>query len=397
MFESLRAVPADPILNLSVLYRQDTNPNKVDLGVGVYKDETGHTAIMEAVSRAEERLLTEEDTKAYVGMAGSKRFCDLLAQLTLGADHNVLADNRVAVAQTPGGSGALRVLGEFINVAKPGATVWVGNPTWANHIPVMTSSGLTVKQYPYYDPETRGVDFDAMMAALEADAQAGDVVLLHGCCHNPSGADLSLEQWQATADLIKAKGLLPYVDIAYQGLGEGMEEDAAGLRLMANTVPEMVIASSCSKNFGLYRERTGTAMIIAATAEQANLAQSQMNSVIRSNYSMPPSHGAMVVETILSDPKLKQMWRDELKTMRKRIKDLRSQLVDAIKAEGVEQDFSFIERQNGMFSFLGVNAKQVDKLVNEHSVYLVGSSRINLAGLNQHNIAYVAKSIAAVL
>ena len=397
MFESLRAVPADPILNLSVLYRQDTSPNKVDLGVGVYKDETGHTAIMEAVSRAEERLLTEEDTKTYVGMAGSKRFCDLLAQMTLGADHNVLADNRVAVAQTPGGSGALRVLGEFINVAKPGATIWVGNPTWANHIPVMTSAGLTVKQYPYYNPETRGVDFDAMMAALEADTHAGDVVLLHGCCHNPSGADLNLEQWQAMADLIKTKGLLPYVDIAYQGLGEGIDEDAAGLRLMANTVPEMVIASSCSKNFGLYRERTGTAIIIAATAEQANLAQSQMNSVIRSNYSMPPSHGAMVVETILSDPKLKQMWRDELKTMRKRIKDLRSQLVDAIKAEGVEQDFSFIERQNGMFSFLGVNAKQVDKLVNEHSVYLVGSSRINLAGLNQHNIAYVAKSIAAVL
>jgi aspartate aminotransferase len=397
MFESLRAVPADPILNLSVLYRQDTSPNKVDLGVGVYKDETGHTAIMEAVSRAEERLLKEEDTKTYVGMAGSKRFCDLLAQMTLGADHNVLADNRVAIAQTPGGSGALRVLGEFINVAKPGATIWVGNPTWANHIPVMTSAGLTVKQYPYYNPETRGVDFDAMMAALEADTHAGDVVLLHGCCHNPSGADLNLEQWQAMADLIKAKGLLPYVDIAYQGLGEGIDEDAAGLRLMANTVPEMVIASSCSKNFGLYRERTGTAIIIAATTEQANLAQSQMNSVIRSNYSMPPSHGAMVVETILSDPKLKQMWRDELKTMRKRIKDLRSQLVDAIKAEGVEQDFSFIERQNGMFSFLGVNAKQVDKLVNEHSVYLVGSSRINLAGLNQHNIAYVAKSIAAVL
>jgi aspartate aminotransferase len=254
-----------------------------------------------------------------------------------------------------------------------------------------------VKQYPYYNPATRGVDFAAMMAVLEADTRVGDVVLLHGCCHNPSGADLNLEQWQTTADLIKAKGLLPYVDIAYQGLGEGMDEDAAGLRLMANTVPEMVIASSCSKNFGLYRERTGTAMIIAATAEQANLAQSQMNSVIRSNYSMPPSHGAMVVETILADPKLKQMWRDELKTMRKRIKDLRSQLVDAIKAEGVEQDFSFIKRQNGMFSFLGVNAEQVDKLVNQHSVYLVGSSRINLAGLNQHNIAYVAKSIAAVL
>jgi aspartate aminotransferase len=397
MFESLRAVPADPILHLSVLYRQDTNPKKVDLGVGVYKDETGHTAIMEAVSRAEERLLVEEDTKAYIGMAGSKRFCDLLAQVTLGADHKVLAGKRVAVAQTPGGSGALRVLAEFINVAKPGATVWVGNPTWANHIPVMQSAGLTIKQYPYYNSRTRTVDFEAMLASLETDTKAGDVVLLHGCCHNPSGADLNLEQWQATADLIKAKGLLPYVDIAYQGLGEGMDEDAAGLRLMANSVPEMVIASSCSKNFGLYRERTGTAIIITSTSINASLAQSQMNSLIRANYSMPPSHGALVVETILADPKLKQMWRDELKIMRKRITDLRSQLVDAIKAEGVEQDFSFIERQRGMFSFLGVNAEQVDKLVNEHSVYLVGSSRINLAGLNQHNIAYVAKSIAAVL
>ena len=397
MFESLRAVPADPILNLSILYRQDTNPNKVDLGVGVYKDEAGHTAIMEAVSRAQELILVEEDTKAYVGMAGSKRYCDLLVQTTLGVDHTVLTNNRFAVAQTPGGSGALRVLAEFINVAKPGATVWAGNPTWANHSPIMQSAGLEIKQYPYYDKDTKAVDFDGMLATLKAETKAGDVVLLHACCHNPSGADLSLEQWQATADVIKAKGLLPYVDIAYQGLGEGMDEDAAGLRLMANTVPEMVIASSCSKNFGLYRERTGTAIIISTTEAQAHLAQSQMNGLIRANYSMPPSHGALVVETILADPKLKQMWRDELKTMRKRIKHLRSQLVDAIKAEGVEQDFSFIERQHGMFSFLGINAAQVDRLVNEHSVYLVGSSRINLAGLNQRNIAYVAKAIAAVL
>ena len=397
MFESLRAVPADPILNLSILYRQDTNPNKVDLGVGVYKDEAGHTAIMEAVSRAQELILVEEDTKAYVGMAGSKRYCDLLAQATLGAYHTVLTNNRFAVAQTPGGSGALRVLAEFINVAKPGATVWAGNPTWANHSPIMQSAGLEIKQYPYYDKDTKVVDFDGMLATLKAETKTGDVVLLHACCHNPSGADLSLEQWQATAGLIKVKGLLPYVDIAYQGLGEGMDEDAAGLRLMANTVPEMVIASSCSKNFGLYRERTGTAIIISATEAQAHLAQSQMNGLIRANYSMPPSHGALVVETILADPKLKQMWCDELKTMRKRIKHLRSQLVDAIKAEGVEQDFSFIERQHGMFSFLGINAAQVDQLVNEHSVYLVGSSRINLAGLNQRNIAYVAKAIAAIL
>jgi len=397
MFESLRAVPADPILHLSVLYKQDTNPNKVDLGVGVYKDETGHTAIMEAVSRAEERLLTLEDTKAYVGMAGSKRYCELMAQVTLGVDSEIISNQRFAMAQTPGGSGALRVVAELMNVVKPGATVWVGNPTWANHIPVMKSAGLEVKQYPYYDANTKSVDFDAMIASLKADTQAGDIVLLHGCCHNPSGADLNLEQWQVTADVLKAQGVMPFVDIAYQGLGDGMEEDAQGLRIMAATVPEMIIASSCSKNFGLYRERTGTAIIITKDEDQAYIAQSQLNSVIRANYSMPPSHGAMVVEVILADPKLKQMWRDELKTMRKRIADLRGQLVDAIKAEGVEQDFSFIQRQKGMFSFLGVNPQQVDKLVNEHSVYLVGSSRINIAGLNQHNIAYVAKAIAAVL
>jgi aspartate aminotransferase len=397
MFESLRAVPADPILNLSVLYRQDTNPNKVDLGVGVYKDEAGHTAIMEAVSRAQEQILVEEDTKSYVGMAGSKRFCDLLSQITLGANHQVLTEQRVAIAQTPGGTGALRVLADFINVAKANATVWLGDPTWANHFPIMQSAGLEIKQFPYYNRATKSLDFDGMLSTLQTQTKVGDVILLHGCCHNPSGADLSLDQWQTLADLIQSKGLVPYVDIAYQGLGEGMDEDAAGLRLMADSVPEMVIASSCSKNFGVYRERTGTAIIISATAEQAKIAQSRMNSVIRANYSMPPSHGALAVETILADPKLKQIWRDELKTMRKRIKDLRSQLVDAIKAEGVEQDFSFIERQKGMFSFLGISAEQVDQLVNEHSVYLVGSSRINIAGLNQRNIAYVAKAIAAVL
>jgi aspartate aminotransferase len=332
MFESLRAVPADPILNLSVLYRQDTNPNKVDLGVGVYKDEAGHTAIMEAVSRAQEQILVEEDTKSYVGMAGSKRFCDLLSQITLGANHQVLTDQRVAIAQTPGGTGALRVLADFINVAKPNATVWLGDPTWANHFPIMQSAGLEIKPFPYYNRATKTLDFDGMLATLQTQTKVGDVILLHGCCHNPSGADLSLDQWQTLAELIQSKGLVPYVDIAYQGLGEGMDEDAAGLRLMADSVPEMVIASSCSKNFGVYRERTGTAIIISSTAEHAKIAQSQMNSVIRANYSMPPSHGALVVETILADPKLKQMWRDELKTMRKRIKDLRSQLVDAIKA-----------------------------------------------------------------
>ena len=396
MFESLKPVAIDPILGLMIAFKADTRPVKIDLGVGVYQDDHGRTPVMEAVKIAQARLMELETTKSYQGMAGDPDYNQRMLGLLFGEQHSIMSSGRVKSIQAPGGSGALRVGAEVIRRARPESKLWIGVPTWPNHIPLLGGAGFEIIVYPYYDMGSRQINSQAMMDALRS-VPAGDMVLLHGCCHNPSGADLTIEQWQATADLIKAKGLLPYVDIAYQGLGEGMDEDAAGLRLMANTVPEMVIASSCSKNFGLYRERTGTAMIIASTSEHASLAQSQMHSVIRANYSMPPSHGALVVETILADPKLKQMWRDELKTMRKRIKDLRSQLVDAIKAEGVEQDFSFIERQRGMFSFLGVNAEQVDKLVNEHSVYLVGSSRINLAGLNQHNIAYVAKSIAAVL
>ena len=397
MFESLQSVPADPILKLAAMHRDDTNPNKVDLGLGVYKDEQGHTPIMRAVAAAEKRLLDMEDTKTYVGMAGWARYNQLIADVVLGENSAQTAAGRLAIAQTPGGTGALRVLCDFINQAKAGAKVWVGKPTWANHHAIIASAGLTLDEFPYFDAATHSVDFDAMMTKLNADAQAGDVVLLHGCCHNPSGADLNLEQWQAFADLAQAKGLIPYIDIAYQGMGDGMEEDAAGLRIVASQVQEMIVASSCSKNFGLYRERTGTAIVIAKDADTAAVAQGQMNGVIRGNYSMPPSHGALVVQTILDDAELKADWLAELAEIRERIARLRGELVVALKEAGVEQDFSFIQRQKGMFSFLGVNKDQVDRLVNDHSVYLVGSSRINVAGLNNSTMANFAKAVAAVL
>ena len=397
MFESLQSVPADPILKLAAMHRDDTNPNKVDLGLGVYKDEQGHTPIMRAVAAAEKRLLDMEDTKTYVGMAGWARYNQLIADVVLGENNAQAAAGRLAVAQTPGGTGALRVLCDFINQAKAGAKVWVGKPTWANHHAIIASAGLTMGEFPYFDAATHSVDFDAMMAKLSTEAVAGDIVLLHGCCHNPSGADLNLDQWQAFADLAQEKGLIPYIDIAYQGMGDGMEEDAAGLRIVANQAQEMIIASSCSKNFGLYRERTGTAIVIAKDADTAAVAQGQMNGVIRGNYSMPPSHGALVVQTILDDAELKADWLAELAEIRERIARLRGELVIALKEAGVEQDFSFIERQKGMFSFLGVNKDQVDSLVNDHSVYLVGSSRINVAGLNNATMTNFAKAVAAVL
>ena len=397
MFESLQSVPADPILKLAAMHRDDTNPNKVDLGLGVYKDEQGHTPIMRAVAAAEKRLLDMEDTKTYVGMAGWARYNQLIADVVLGENSAQATAGRLAIAQTPGGTGALRVLCDFINQAKAGAKVWVGNPTWANHHAIIASAGLTTDEFPYFDAATHSVDFDAMMAKLNADAQAGDVVLLHGCCHNPSGADLNLAQWQAFADLAQEKALIPYIDIAYQGMGDGMEEDAAGLRIVASQVPEMIIASSCSKNFGLYRERTGTAIVVAKDADTAAVAQGHMNGVIRGNYSMPPSPGALVVQTILDDAELKADWLAELAEIRERIARLRGELVVALKEAGVEQDFSFIQRQKGMFSFLGVNKDQVDSLVNDHSVYLVGSSRINVAGLNNSTMTNFAKAVAAVL
>ncbi|WP_439133476.1 aromatic amino acid transaminase [Pseudomaricurvus sp.] len=391
MFERFEPLPTDPILGLSLAYKQDNNPQKVDLGVGVYKDEAGNTPVLASVTAAQRRCHEQETTKAYEGPAGNDVFNGTIAQLIFGADSAQL--ERVQTLQTPGGCGALRVAAELINKSKPGATIWVSRPTWANHIPLLSSAGLKIKEYPYYDPATQSIDRDGMMACL-AEVPAGDLVLLHGCCHNPCGTDLTLDDWQQIADLANRHGFTPFVDLAYQGFGDGLEDDAQGLRLLAGSVPELVVASSCSKNFGLYRERVGALSVMGNTSVAAANTFGQMQSIARGIYSMPPSHGAALVATILTDSALRQQWEGEVAEMRVRIKQLRQDLSAALAPYG---DFSFIPQQRGMFSFLGLSETQVERLKTEFSVYMVGSSRINLAGINQQNLPYLAESVGKVL
>lgn len=391
MFERLDALPSDPILGLSLAYQNDSNPLKVDLGVGVYKDEAGHTPVLGSVIAAQALCHERETTKAYQGPAGNPIFNQQLQELIFGAD-NAQAD-RLQTLQTPGGCGALRLAAELIVRSQPKATIWVSNPTWANHIPLLASAGLTIKEYPYYDPATQSVDTEAMMTCLQ-QVPAGDLVLLHGCCHNPCGTDLSQQDWQAIAALANKNGFIPFVDLAYQGFGDGLVEDVQGLRTLAAAVPEMLVASSCSKNFGLYRERVGALSVMASDSTSAANAFSHIQSVARGIYSMPPSHGASLVELILTQAPLRQQWEGEVTQMRERIKSLRGGLAGALSSYG---DFSFIARQCGMFSFLGLSPAQVERLKNEFSVYMVGSSRINLAGINQTNLAYLADSIGKVL
>jgi aspartate aminotransferase len=396
MFEHLSSLPPDPILGLLASYRADDNPNKIDLGVGVYKDEAGHTAVLQAVKEAETRLLRSEETKAYIGPAGTPGFNSTMQELILGAEHPALIANRVRSAQTPGGCGALRVLAEFVNRAKPGATVWVSDPTWANHVPLLGNAGLQIKSYPYYDRATSSLQFDAMVETLK-NVGEGDLVLFHACCHNPCGADLSREQWQVLVEMAQKQGFTPFIDMAYQGFGDSLDDDAWGLRLMAKSVPELLVAASCSKNFGLYRERVGLAMVVHNDTATADKGQSQLLNVVRGNYSMPPSHGAAIVESILSDAGLKANWEAELTEMRERINGLRSGLVDNLAAAGAAGDFSFIQRQKGMFSFLGITPEQVQRLQDEYSIYMVDSSRISIAGLSQSNMEYFCKAVASVL
>lgn len=396
MFNSLQPVAPDALLKLIVQFNQDQNPTKVDLGVGVYKDEQGNTPIMQAVSAAEQIILDTQESKSYIGPAGSALYCELSAALIFGANHAVIKDKRLSIAQTPGGCGALRMAAEFINVCSANATVWVSTPTWVNHIPLLSEAGLQLKEYPYYDNDTKSVDFENMLATLET-AKEGDLVLLHGCCHNPSGADLNPQQWQQIVELVQRKHLVPFIDIAYQGLGDGLEQDAYGLRLMADNVPEMIVASSCSKNFGLYRERTGTIIVISENATQAAISGSQLFSTIRGHYSMPPAHGAAIVETILSDSTLTTQWDNELTQMRERLANNRAALAEHIAKAGAGSDFSFITAEKGMFSFLSISPKQVDRLRDEYSIYMAGSSRINIAGIARHNVEYVANAIVSVL
>lgn len=396
MFQSLQALPADPILGLMASYRADNNPKKIDLGIGVYKDENGDTPVMTAVKKAEDRILQSQLSKSYVGPTGSAEYNALVAELLLGKTLNDSLGKRRITVQSPGGCGGLRLAAEFIKSASPDATVWVSSPTWANHIPLLGSAGLKIEEYPYYDYDSHSVKFDEMLACL-SKIGSGDVVLLHGCCHNPCGADLNQEQWQQIRDVALKQGFTVFIDLAYQGLGDGLEEDVYGTRLMAESLPELIIVSSCSKNFGLYRERTGAMTLISENEASATIATTQIAAAARAMYSMPPDHGAAIVQLILADDALRTEWDAELTQMRDRINSLRAQFVKQIQSIGIERDFSFIEREKGMFSFLGVNVDQVQSLVNDYSVYLVNSSRINVAGINDNNIEYLAESLAKVI
>ncbi|MGB2375226.1 MAG: aromatic amino acid transaminase [Porticoccaceae bacterium] len=396
MFERLKPVGMDPILALMAAFRADDRTNKIDLGIGVYQDDRGRTPVMASVKEAEAQLMALETTKAYQGIAGDPDYNQRILQLLFGADHSILDSGRIKTIQAPGGSGALRVGAEVIVRARPDAKLWVGVPTWPNHIPLLGSAGVNIEEYPYYSLNDHQIDVDAMMTTL-AQVPAGDMVLLHGCCHNPTGADLSHEQWDQIADLALERGFIPFIDTAYQGLGDGLDEDAYGIRMMADRLPELVIASSCSKNFGLYRERTGSITFVTETSEQADIVASQAMAVARQTYSMPPAHGALLVSLILGDQQLRANWETELTEVRTRIQSMRNLLADNIQQNAAGIDFSHIKQQKGMFSFLGLNTDQLDQLREDHGIYIVSSSRVNLAGINSGNIGYLSDSIVSVL
>ena len=396
MFEHLAAVVPDPILGLMAAFRADTDPHKVDLGIGVYRDEHGNTPVPDAVRRAEAEVLARQTTKTYVGPAGNAGFNQAMEQLVLGPQHPALAAGRVRSVQTPGGCGALRLGAELIRTADPDAVVHVSTPTWANHVPLLAGSGLRLERYPYFDPASGGVQFEAMTAALER-LPARAVVLLHASCHNPTGADLSPPQWRELLALVKRRQLLPFIDMAYQGLGEGADADAFGLRLFCAELPEVLCAVSCSKNFGLYRERTGLLHLISSTTAEASAALSQLVRIARGIWSMPPDHGAAIVHVILGDEALRRQWASELEAMRRRIEGLRREVLQQLREHCPQRDFGFITRQKGMFSFFGIDTAQVRALRERHHIYMTDDSRMNIAGLRRENLEYFARGVAQVL
>ncbi|MHC2068725.1 amino acid aminotransferase [Bremerella sp. T1] len=396
MFQHVETAPPDAILGLNEAFRNDSNPEKINLSVGVYKDEQGVTPVLKCVKEAEKRLLETESTKSYLPIDGRAGYTKAVRELMFGTDHEVITANRAVTVQTPGGTGALRVAGDFIAANFPGAAIWLSQPTWPNHPNIFTAAGVPLKTYAYFDKASNGLDFDGMISSLK-EASKGDVVLLHGCCHNPTGIDPTPEQWKAIADLVQEKELLPLLDFAYQGFGDGLSEDAAGLRELARPGQEMLICSSFSKNFGLYNERVGAMTAVASGEAEATAVLSQLKKVIRSNYSNPPTHGAAVVETVLTDASLTKLWDEELTHMRDRINGIRKLFVDKISAAGIDQDFSFIQNQKGMFSFSGLNQMQVDQLRSDMSIYIVGSGRINVAGISEANVDRLCEGIKKVV
>lgn len=389
MLSTLKQQPADKILALMAKYKEDPRPTKIDLGVGVYKNAEGVTPVMRAVKEAERRLVAEQETKSYVALAGDPAFADAMIDLVLG---NAVKRDKIAAVATPGGTGAVRQAFELIKIANPTARVFVSNPTWPNHVSILKYVGIETVAYRYFDTETRAVDFDGMLEDL-SEAKSGDVVLLHGCCHNPTGANLNLTEWQSVVDLINEKGLIAMVDIAYQGFGDGLEEDAAATRLVASSVKECLIAGSCSKNFGVYRERTGILMAISEDAEITPVVQQNLNFLNRQNYSFPPDHGARVVTTILTDPELRADWAAELEEIRLGMLGLRQQLADELRKLSGSDRFGFIAEHRGMFSQIGTTPELVEKLRADNGIYMVGDSRMNIAGLNAETVPILAKAI----
>ncbi|MDF0600978.1 aspartate/tyrosine/aromatic aminotransferase [Psychromarinibacter sp. C21-152] len=393
MFENYKSPAPDVILELMQQFRADPRPEKIDLGIGVYKTGDGKTPVMQAVKDAERQYIEQEQTKAYLGLAGDADFVDRIRTLVL---DDAVSPDCVRGIQTVGGGAAVRLLADMLAANDKCGRIWIPSPTWINHVPISKAAGLEVVTYTYFDPATGQIDFDGMLDDL-GKAEANDIVLLHGCCHNPTGADLTLEQWRATAALIAERGLLPFVDIAYQGFGDGLEEDAAGVRLLAGTVPEMVISTSCSKNFGVYRDRVGTAMIIGDPGAGIDKAREVLLSAGRVNYSFPPNHGAATISLLLSDPTLTSAWKSELDEMRQRILGNREALAQTLRSATNSDRFDFVRGHKGMFSLLGLSAEQITQLRNEAAVFMPPDGRMNIAAINEADLDVIGKGIAAVI
>ena len=396
MLETLNKAPPDPIIGLTEAFGKDPNPEKINLGVGVYKDEHGNTPVFATVRETQERLLQAEKTKNYTPIEGTGEFSRAVQGLLFGEDHEIIGTSRAATVQSPGGTGALRIAADFVHKLFPGTRVWISDPSWANHPKVFEAAGIKVGTYAYFDDTRNELDLDAMLASLN-ELSAGEVVLLHGCCHNPTGVDPNPEEWKRIGDVVQDRGLIPLVDFAYQGMGIGVDADAVGLRELCRPGVELFIANSFSKNFGLYNERVGALTIIGGSDEAAAAALSHAKICIRTNYSNPPAHGAALVTAILADADRRMRWEGEVAGMRDRIVEMRSLFVETLKKKGIERDFSFIARQRGMFSFSGLTGAQVDALRSRYSIYVVSSGRINVAGMTHSNMDHLCEAIADVL
>ncbi|NDV61135.1 aspartate/tyrosine/aromatic aminotransferase [Puniceicoccales bacterium CK1056] len=393
LFELVQTAPPDPILGLSEAFKNDPNPDKINLTVGVYQDESGKSPLLESVRRAEEILARGAGSKGYLPINGHPDYLGHCQALVFGEGNEMILTKRLASVHTPGGTGGLRLAGDFIRRSLGQRTIWVSNPTWANHQGIFTAAGLDIKTYPYYNPETHGLNLEGMITVLETIPE-NDIVLLHACCHNPTGVDPTEEDWETIAKVCKERKLLPLLDFAYQGFSKGWIDDAVAIRAFSEYGLEFIVCSSFSKNFGLYQDRVGAMHVVAKNADEAARILSQLKVIVRTNYSNPPAHGSAIVSTILNDTELRQLWEEELKTMRSRINTVRSEFVDGLEKAGVPGDFSFIREQKGMFSFSGLSEESVQKLRQDHAIYIVKSGRINVAGINDKNRDTLCRAIA---